>query len=257
MNDRSMLGYEMSRTPSRSSVVTFTNNDAAHPDARPKDGHRLTKVHDRFGLLRHFRLQFFAFLVSLFAKTKWNANTEYRKVAIHHNRAVATAHSLLHLIPLAGAMILLILQWNNYWVGYEDEISTALQFAAKVHELAMQASMVEVLLCLIRTRLVNDVVPLGALACAMQATQLSYLWSLDFFSIFRSRALKGWRRIIVIVTIPIIVSLVSVVGPSSAVLMIPRPNSPSIAHTVTVYMNQSADMLYPSHSNLEEEQQGL
>jgi hypothetical protein len=241
------FSIQIDTSRSRSSFIPLTNNDVAHVDARGSTDQRSAETHDKFGLLRHFRLQIFALVAAVFKRNRWNANTEYRKVAMHHNRAVAAAYSLLHLVPLSGAIILLVFQWTSYWVGYTDDSSTALQFAAKLHELAMQASLTEVLLCLIRTRLVDGFVPLGALACVMQATQLSYLWSLDFFSIFRSRALKGWRRVFLITAISVIVGLISVVGPSSAVLMIPRPNSPNIARKVLGYADISAELLYPSH----------
>lgn len=268
MNPRVEAEHEMSRVPSvstapklstgtnhsrsRGSHTTLTNNYVTHANASSLKGQKPTKTHDRFGLLRQFRLQSFACIATLFKSTGCNANTEYRKVALHHNRALAAAYSLLHLVPLTVAITLVILQWTSPLVSYWDDYSTALQFAAKIHELAMQASLIEVLLCLIRTRLVDDLVPLGALTCVMQATQLSYLWSLDFFSIFRSQALKGWRRAMLIVAIPVIVSLMSVVGPSSAALMIPRPNSPSIAPRTLAYPKISADTMHPSQINLAE-----
>ena len=148
--------------------------------------------------LRFFMRQFrFQFASSTFARcmgSRWNATTEHRKVAIHHNRAVSAAHSLLHVIPLSGAILLLVFPWTNQWVDEESDHSTELQFAAKLHELLMQASIAEVLLSLIRAGLINGFVPFGTLSGAMQPTQLSYLWSLDFFSLFRSRAFQGWRR---------------------------------------------------------------
>lgn len=181
---------------------------------------------------------------------RWKANTEHRKIAMHQSRAIAAAYSLLHMIPLAAAITLLSFQFAKAWVGYANDYSTALQFAAKFHELVMQASLVEVLLCLIRTGMVDSLVPLGALSGAIQATQLSYLWSLDFFSIFTSRALEGWRRVIFLVAVPTLITLISVVGPSSAVLMIPRPNSPRVLPSVLDHVNASRGALYPSYFNL-------
>jgi hypothetical protein len=166
--------------------------------------------------------------------SRWNANTEHRKVAIHQNRAVAAAHGLLHVIPLSGAILLLVFHWTNQWVDEENDHSTELQFAAKLHELLMQASIAEVLLSLIRAGLINGFVPFGTLSGAMQPTQLSYLWSLDFFSLFRSRAFQGWRRTVFVVAIPLLFALTALVGPSSAVLMIPRAGVPS-----TVYRSES------------------
>ncbi|KAI8933242.1 hypothetical protein NX059_009873 [Plenodomus lindquistii] len=112
----------------------------------------------------------------------------------------------------------------------------------------MQASIVEVLLGVVRNELVGDFVPLGALSVAIHATQVSYLWSLDFFSIFRAHALPGWRRALMIIAIPALVGLTSLVGPSSAVLMIPRPGSARTVadQTGTRLLNGSLETLYPS-----------
>jgi hypothetical protein len=187
-------------------------------------------------------------MLGQFTGARWNADTEYRKVAIHHNRAVASRHGLLHIIPLAGAIILLVFQWTGHWVSASNEYSTTLQFAAKFHELAMQASIIEILLCLVRTGLVDHTVPLGALSGAIQATQLSYLWSLDFFSVWKSRALQGQQKAIFVVAMPALIGLTALVGPSSAVLMIPRSGSPYIISEVTKYSNGSIEALYPSHN---------
>lgn len=227
------------------------NSDDAHDDESGVKDQPSTESHARIrSLLRHFRLQIFASILARFNSARWNADTEHRKVAMHQDRMIAAAHSLLHLVPLAGAAILLVFQWTSYWVSYTNDYSTALQFAAKFHELAMQASLTEVLLCAIRTSFVNGIVPLGALSGALQPTQLSYLWSLDFLSIVRTRALERWKKIMLPIAIPVLIGLMAVVGPSSAVLMIPRPNSPSIARNEISFANASVDALYPSRVDL-------
>jgi hypothetical protein len=128
-------------------------------------------------------------------------------------------------------------------------MTTYLQFAAKFHELTMQASLVEVLLCVVRTGVIDGNIPLGALSSATRATQLSYLWSLDFVSIFTSPALRGWRRAALLLAIPFLLVLTSLVGPSSAVLMIPRPDTPYIDQKITLYSLNSIQDIYPSFLN--------
>jgi hypothetical protein len=178
--------------------------------------------------------------------TSWNSNTEFRKVAMYRSRRTAATHALLHLVPLSGAIVGLTLQWSKYWVGTQGDDSTVLQFVAKFHELTMQASLVEVLLCVIRAEAVNGYVPLGALSAATQPTQLSYLWSLDYVSIFASPALHRWRRAVLIFIIPFTLILTSLVGPSTAILMIPRADTPHIAGQETLYSSTSFEELYPS-----------
>jgi hypothetical protein len=196
-------------------------------------------------VLRAFRLQCVSLIFGRF--TKWNSKTEYRKVAMHRSRRMAVWHSLLHLLPLSGGIVLLILQWSKYWIGTETNVSTILQFAAKIHELTMQASLVEVLLCIIRAEAVNGYVPLGALSGATQPTQLSYLWSLDFISIATSPAIRGWRKTAFLLIIPILLILTSLVGPSSAILMIPRSDIPHIVGEVDLYATNSMKDLYPEY----------
>jgi hypothetical protein len=128
-------------------------------------------------------------------------------------------------------------------------MTTYLQFAAKFHELTMQASLVEVLLCVVRTGVIDGNIPLGALSSATRATQLSCLWSLDFVSIFTSPTLHGWRRAALLLAIPFLLVLTSLVGPSSAVLMIPRPDTPYIDQKITLYSLNSIQDIYPSFLN--------
>ncbi|USP76453.1 hypothetical protein yc1106_03727 [Curvularia clavata] len=197
-------------------------------------------------LIRQFRFQFAFSAFSRCTGSRWNADTERRKVAIHNNRAVAAAHGLLHVIPLSGAILLLAFQWTNYWVDEENDYSTELQFVAKLHELFMQASITEILFSLIRAGLINGLVPLCILSGAMQPTQLSYLWTLDVLSLFRSRALQGWRKTIFVVTIPLLMALTALVGPSSAVLMIPRAGVPRTRLGRTYWGVASDQASYPS-----------
>ena len=152
----------------------------------------------------------------------------------------------MHVIPLSGAILLLVFQWTNQWVDEDNDHSTELQFAAKLHELLMQASIAEVLLSLIRAGLINGFVPFGTLSGAMQPTQLSYLWSLDFFSLFRSHAFQGWRKTVFMVAMPLLFALTALVGPSSAVLMIPRAGVSRTGPSLVYWGVASDEASYPS-----------
>lgn len=144
-------------------------------------------------------------------------------------------------------MALLYLQWSSFFLSFTSPAdSTILQFVAKFHELLMQVSIVEVTVCIIRTEALRNFVPLGALSGIAQATQLSYIWSLDFISLFRSPALYGWRRVLFAITIPTLLISTALVGPSSAVLMIPRSGSAHDAGAFTLYTNASYEQLFPS-----------
>ena len=163
------------------------------------------------------------------------------------SRPVAALHALFHLIPLSGAIVLLCLHWTDYWIGWDPPDSTTLQFVAKLHELLMQYSLVEVIIYIIREEAVRGVVPLGALSGAVQSTKLSYLWSMDFLSLWTSPALHGWRKAFLVLGIPLLMITTALVGPSSAVLMIPRPNCPKSDPAKRIFADAPIEALFPSH----------
>jgi hypothetical protein len=199
--------------------------------------------------LRQLRLQF---LFLRFDRViAWKSQTESRKVAMYRSRNMSALHALFHLIPLGGAITLLVLHWTQYWVGWTFDLSTALQFVAKLHEVLMQVSIVEIVLCIVRTEAVRGFVPLGLLSGAVQATHISFLWSLDFVSIFTSPALQGWRKLFISFAVPTLLVLTALIGPSSAILMIPRPGSQHIHETMTRYAHRSFHSLYPTHFSSE------
>jgi hypothetical protein len=162
---------------------------------------------------------------------------------------MAALRSLLHLVPLGGAIALLILNWTQYFVGTHFSGATTLQFLAKFHELLMQTSIVELVICIIRTQAVNGFIPLGALSASMQAFQVSYLWSLDYVSAITSKAFYGWRKAAFVIAIPLLIFLTALVGPSSAILMIPRPGTPRELGSLVFYPNASQENMFPSHVN--------
>jgi hypothetical protein len=196
--------------------------------------------------LRQTRLQILGKVFGRFTGSR----QETRKIAIHRNRLIAAFHCLLHLIPLGGAITLLFLRWSHYWIGHDPPIATTLQFVAKFHELLMQTSIVEIVLFIVRSEATRGFVPFGALSGAIQTTQLSYLWSLDFLSMFTSDAFRGriWSKASMVIAIPALFMLTALVGPSSAILMIPEPGCPKYMTPIPVSMpsNQS---YYPTHLN--------
>jgi hypothetical protein len=172
---------------------------------------------------------------------------EHAKIAMRSSRLVAALHALFHLISLSGAIILLCLHWINYWIGWDPPDSTSLQFVAKLHELLMQYSIVKIIIYIIREEAVRGVVPLGALSGAIQSTKLSYLWSMYFLSLWTSPALRGWRKALFVLGIPLLMTITALVGPSSAVLMIPRPNCPKSDPAKKIFADASIEALFPSH----------
>ncbi|KAH7086797.1 hypothetical protein FB567DRAFT_51523 [Paraphoma chrysanthemicola] len=213
--------HEVTETPRNNTVTALLGNEAditLHNPGTPKN----PQTRD---FLRHSRLQI---LGELFTKLLSRRN-EPRKIAMYRRRQVAAFHCLPHLAPLSGALTLLSLRWKEYWIGPNPPDPTTLQFVAKFHEILMQVSILEILLCIIRIEAARGFISLGALSGAIQPTQLSYLWSLDFLSVFSSKSFhgRGWRQIMIGTAIPVLIISTALVGPSSAVLMIPRQGCPS------------------------------
>lgn len=59
----------------------------------------------------------------------------------------------------------------------------------------------------------NNFVPLGALSGSIQAEQLSYLWSADFWSTFRSKTGSFWQKVTITVIMPLWLLMTAFVGP--------------------------------------------
>jgi hypothetical protein len=194
--------------------------------------------------LRHTRSQILGKAFDRFT----NHRHEPRRVAIYRSRRLAAFHCLLHMIPLGGATTLLFLRWTLYWIGDNPPNATTLQFVVKFHELLMQASIVEVVLCIVRSEATRGFVPLGAFSGAMQAIQLLYLWSQDFLSVSTSDTFRGrvWSREVMITAMPVLCILTALVGPSSAILMIPEPGCSKHMNPMPVFMDPN-ESLHPTY----------
>ena len=142
---------------------------------------------------------------------------------MHQDRPTALLRALIHLIPVGVALCEIVLNWNTYYVGAVSYNQATYQLLAKVHELLMQASIAAIVFSSIRNELAfGEGMPFGLLLSGLQVTQVSYLWSLEFWGSLRSGFCRSFRRFLVLLLIPTAILLAAVCGPSSAVLLIPR-----------------------------------
>lgn len=169
-------------------------------------------------LLRGLKLQ------ALTQATKWRSPQEQPKVAIYQDRTVAVCHSLIHLPAISTALLLVM--WNScgFLIGQlPSSTATSLQFPAKIFELLMQTSLATVLLGTIRRCITQSVpIPLGSVLAPASVTSVSYLWSLEFLGFLKSAWQKRSKHAALAAFTTLTVLLAAVVGPSGAVLMIPR-----------------------------------
>ena len=137
---------------------------------------------------------------------------------------------MLHIIPLATTIAILCLNiFGVYWqdLGHPNQknVLQALQYAAKAHEVMMIAS----LMALIIHRLQGDLsslkgAPFGLLVGAFKLQDPLYLFTKQFWGGAAAGVrLDGLSRLLPLGCLLILGSFLTLVlGPSSAVAMIPR-----------------------------------
>ena len=140
----------------------------------------------------------------------------------------------IHIVPVVAAMVLVILNWRGYFIGGElegavgqdDAKFIALQFAAKLHELTISASLTTVILSYIRHELIQDSgLPFGAIVAGLQFKDISYLWSSEFWGAVCASWKKKLDKIVLMLLIVTCAGLAVSAGPASATLMRPRSDS--------------------------------
>lgn len=176
---------------------------------------------------------------------------EAKKIALYKDRRTAWLHAVIHLIPISAVVVLATINIRSLYIGdAQSERIIALQFAAKLLEILIQYSIVATTLGIMRRYVLQSgSLPFGGLMAPYRTADISYLWSLDFWGCVTSPALVLRQRILLGLIIPIAVLVVSLVGPSSAVLMIPRPmNSP---YSGLVWLLDPTNEVYPANVKLE------
>lgn len=146
---------------------------------------------------------------------------------------------MVHLLPVAINFTLLGLyirrvSWTPPWPT--TNVLNALQFAAKIHETMMIASLVTILLHHIRYRLLspdNRGLPLGLITSPFRLLDITYLCSGEFWATLRNlRSLRTSGFITIVLHLFLFV-LAAVLGPASAISMLPRLGEWQLAKTIT------------------------
>ena len=168
------------------------------------------------------------------------------KIAIRKDRVIALLRSLIYVIPISVALCEVILNWNTYYVGVSIYNQVVYQIIAKIHELAIQASLATILYSYIRYEMtVGNGIPFGALFSGLQISQISYIWSMEFWGSVRTAHLPLRRKIGLLALIIISIVLASLSGPSSAVLLVPRLDYWQVGST-DIWINAISEDIYPT-----------
>ncbi|KAL9111632.1 MAG: hypothetical protein Q9227_003905 [Pyrenula ochraceoflavens] len=118
---------------------------------------------------------------------------------------------------------------------------TAIQFAAKLLETMLQASLAAIFLGYVRRHVLmsSSALPLGGLLGPYRIRDISFLWSLEFWGALTASHYQTFYKIVLAFTIFAMISLAALVGPSCAVLMLPRLISYPINQDLVI-LNQAA-----------------
>ena len=186
---------------------------------------------------------------------------EPRKAAVDGRQWVFFLHCLPHMIPLTITIVILCLNiLGVYWqdLGHANQNATlqALQYVAKAHEMMLAASLTAIVIHRIQHNLsCSKGVPFGFLTAGFQLSKPSSVFTKEFFGGVTARVQsKGLSRFLPLSYLLVLgFALTSVVGPSSAVAMIPRlewwdvPKVKAFGpeYTDRVYFNRTEAELWP------------
>lgn len=170
---------------------------------------------------------------------------EPTKIAIRKSRATALMRAFIHIVPAGVAMWEIVINWNTYYFAATIRNQAYYQFGAKVHEMTAQASLAAIVFSYIRYEIsLGQGLPFGALFSGLQISQASYLWSLEFWGSIRSKHLPIRRRISMGLIVTVAIVLAATVGPSSAILLIPRLEYWPAGAT-NIWLNTTSQALWP------------
>jgi len=194
--------------------------------------------------------------LGVYRRIRYLPETELPKQAVNKGISVVLITILTaHALPAGVAIALISLNIHGYYIGGElagpsghDDIKlSGLQFAAKLHEITMLASLSVIVVDLVRQELVaGEGIPFGAVFGSLQFKDISYLYSKEFLGTlkanFDKRIVKA--RLVLVLIVGAILALT--VGPSSAIAMRPRiDNWP--AGGSDFYLNATKEEIWPSY----------
>ena len=175
-------------------------------------------------------------------------HTELTKIAIRRSRRIALLHALIHVIPVGVAVWEIVLNWNTYYVGPTIYSLAYYQLGAKAHEMTIQGSLAAILFCYVRCELaLGDGLPFGSLFSGLQVSQISYLWSMEFWGSVCSEKLSPYRKARLLTVVVLCVALSAITGPLSAILLIPRLDYWPAGRT-DIRVNGTSESLWPNRS---------
>jgi hypothetical protein len=219
---------------------------------RPKPRRKPHTPIRRWHILRATGLEILNILLHK-VRPQYGSESEEKKVVVDVSFWIALERCGVHLLPIGASIAMMYLNFAGYYIGSElaglpgyTSIDMALlQLASKFQELLIIASLATVIFHRVRYELLwGKGLPLGLLGSGFSFAQASFFWSPDFVGAMKS---GNWKLHILLIASGIIAATV---GPSSAVLMIPRtvvwPAGGS-----SFYLNGLEDDFWPNQLSLD------
>ena len=170
---------------------------------------------------------------------------EHTKIAIRKSRTIALLRAVIHIVPVSVALWEISLNLSTYYVGATIQSQAYYQFAAKVHEMSAQASLAAIVFSYVSHEMsLGQGLPFGALFSGLQVSQPSYLWSMELWGSICSQYIPLERRVVMVAVTSLAVMLSATVGPSSAILLIPRLGYWPAGST-DIWINSTSQDLWP------------
>ena len=178
---------------------------------------------------------------------------EVPKPVFQTSRRTALLRAGVHVLPILASTAMITINLQNIYVGrtLTGEIKDAavniamLQVTAKIQELLLVASLTSIVVYRLRRELVTDGVPLGAIGGAFLFSSMSYFWSPEFWGSFNAKS-SIWTKIRIYGLLVLCGLLAAIVGPASAVLLVPRQQAWN-AGAADIYLRGSPEEIWPQH----------
>ena len=172
--------------------------------------------------------------------------TESLKPVLTQSHSLVFFRNILHIFPTLICLALIALNTQSLYMNSHKAWVPLLQYAAKVHELLIQASIATVALDYIRYELIREEnVPFGAIFPAISTGSVASLWSGELWAVRSANCLDGRKKAKFFALITFCTLLATVAGPASAIAMVPRNVNFPLGRTITTF-NASANDLFPT-----------
>lgn len=161
--------------------------------------------------------------------SNFQGHSEGAKVILRHDALITLSRCAVHLLPMTVLTGLIWIDHDTLYIGptfvQEPKMDAILlafiQLAAKIQELLCVASLTTIVLQALRSELLGDGIPLGLLGSGVWYSSLGSFLSPDFWGALRW-SLTGYKRACFLLLLVLAGGTAIVIGPASAVLMLPR-----------------------------------